>query len=150
MKEKLTIYESLNECDPCTLIGDQKTKAKDWFMSNKWRINFETSDGSTKDIAEVTITDNKFRTINSDSIKMKAVDSVGKSELEGILMYKRDYFALYFFKNYYNKHEAGQTGSFQWLIYDGVQQGDRFKGNWHYEGYETNPKYSGTWEMVHN
>ena len=66
---------------------------------------------------------------------MKAVDSIGKSDLEGILMYKSNYFGLYFFKNYHNKTEAGQTGSFQWLIYDGVQQGDKFTGNWYYEGH---------------
>ena len=70
---------------------------------------------------------------------------MGKSDLEGLLLYKNDYFALHFFKTYHNKTDAGQTGSFQWLVYDGVQQGEVFRGNWHYEGYENNPQYSGIW-----
>ena len=70
LKEKLTTYEAMNEGQPCTLSDDQKISARDWFMSNKWRINFRTNDGSFNDFASVTITDHKYKTMNSDSIKM--------------------------------------------------------------------------------
>ena len=145
MEAKLAYYEGMNEGEPCTLMDDQKRRAKDWFMSNKWRINFKTNDGSFNDFADITIVDNNYRTVNSENIRMNAVDEVGKSTLEGILMYKSDYFGLYFFKNYNNKQEAGQTGSFEWLVYDGVQQGETFRGKWYYEGYENTPQYAGIW-----
>lgn len=54
---------------------------------------------------------------------MRCKDSVGNSDMKGILMHRSNYFGIYFFKNYDNPSSAGQTGSFEWLAYDGVQQG---------------------------
>ena len=86
----------------------------------------------------------------SMSLKMKSKDSVGTSQIEGILLYKYDYLAIYFFKSYDDKKNSGQTGPYQWLAYEGVQQGEMFRGSWYYEGFQGSGSYSGVWEMMHN
>ena len=43
----------------CTLNDNQKTNAKDWFMSNRWRINLRTNDNTFNDYSDLTIKDLK-------------------------------------------------------------------------------------------
>ena len=66
---------------------------------------------------------------------MKMIDSIGGSKSEGILVHQADYFSIAFQKTYDNRTEAGQTGSFDLLVYEGVQQGQAFRGKWYYKGY---------------
>ena len=149
MKEKLNIVEGMNEDVACSLNDDEKVQLKDWFMEKKWRIDFSTKDKSFKDFAELKVIDLKEKSMNSYWLKIEAKDSIGKSDLEGILIHKADYFAIYFFKTYHNRSDAGQTGAYEWLVYDGVKEKETFVGKWFYEGFENSPDYSGTWLMIH-
>jgi hypothetical protein len=54
---------------------------------------------------------------------MSMVDSIGSSSMTGALVHQQDYFAIKFEKTYSNRSQAGQTGLYDLLIYEGVQQG---------------------------
>lgn len=120
-------------------------RSKDWFMSQKWKILFRTASGSFRDSASVTLRDIEDKTQSSYRFRMSMLDSIGGSEASGILVHQADYLSILFQKTYDNRAEAGQTGSFDLLLYEGVQQGESFRGKWRYQGYENNSEYSGSW-----
>lgn len=101
----------------CTLNVTEKAKAKDWFMSTKWNILFQTINGSFRDTAVVTLADIKVKSSYSYKFNMTMKDSIGDSKAEGILIHQADYFSIYFEKTYNDRTEAGQTGTFDLLIY---------------------------------
>ena len=45
--------EAINEDVACSLNDDERILLKDWFMGNKWRINFSTKNKSFQDFAEL-------------------------------------------------------------------------------------------------
>lgn len=51
------------------------------------------------------------------------IDSIGNSSSRGILVHTGNYFSINFQKTYSNRNQAGQTGTFDLLLYKGVQQG---------------------------
>lgn len=57
-------------------------------------------------------------------IKITGTDSIGLSTSKGLLTFQKDYIALFFEKSYYNRSQAGQTGAYDVLFYDGVQKGE--------------------------
>ena len=115
--------DAQSEAHPCTLNDTQKANARDWFMSNKWKILFQTNSGSFRDTAEVTIMDIKTKSTSSYIFNMTMTDSIGASKTEGILIHQADFFNICFEKTYNDRSNAGQNGSFDLLLYEGVQQG---------------------------
>ncbi len=103
-------------------------RAKDWFMSQKWKIYFRTANRSFSDQASVTLKGIEDKHQFSYTIRMSMLDSIGGSEATGILVHQADYLSIFFEKTYDNRSEAGQTGSFDLLLYQGVQQGEIFRG----------------------
>lgn len=73
---------------------------KDWFMSQKWEICFETTDNSFKDTAKVTLKDISLRNKFSYNISFSMIDSIGKSEGRGVLIHQADHFSIAFAKEY--------------------------------------------------
>ena len=51
------------------------------------------------------------------------IDSVGNSSSKGVLVHTSNYFSIMFEKTYQDRNQAGQTGTFDLLLYKGVQQG---------------------------
>ncbi len=45
--------------------------------------------------------------------------------------------------------DAGQTGAYDVLLYEGNQRGQEFYGKWYYNGFQGDPTYSGEWRMTH-
>ena len=76
-------------------------------------------------------------------------DTVGPSRITGVLVPipERDGVAIMFEKTYNDRSGAGQTGSFDKLIYRGEKVGYEFQGNWAYVGYENNYEFSGSWNV---
>jgi len=97
--------------------------SKDWFMSRKWNIKYVTNDNTFRDTAVVTLKDIKLRNTFSYNISFSMLDSIGGSEAKGTIMHQADYFSIIFRKIYDDKQKSGQTGTFQTLIYKGVQRG---------------------------
>jgi hypothetical protein len=84
---------------------------RDWFMSQKWRIDFRNQSGF-HDFCNLTIEDLKQKNSNSYTLKMSGKDSEGRSELQGVIVHRSDYFGIYLVKTYDNMNKAGQTDGF--------------------------------------
>jgi redox-sensitive bicupin YhaK (pirin superfamily) len=80
-------------------------------------------------------------------IKLQGNDSVGLSTMEGLLIFKGGGVAVKLSKLYSNRKKAGQKDKFSILLYEGAGIPEQLTGTWHFHGYETQPKYSGTWRM---
>ena len=52
---------------------------------------------------------------------MNMIDSVGNSSSKGVLVHTSNYFSIMFEKTYQDTKKAGQTGSFDILLYKGLQ-----------------------------
>lgn len=95
--EKLfMVYEGNCEANVCTLRPEQMRRAKDWFMSKKWKIFFRTANGSFSDQASVTLKGIEDKHQFSYTIRMSMLDSVGGSEATGILVHQADYLSIFF------------------------------------------------------
>lgn len=81
-------------------------------------------------------------------IKLSGTDEIGRSRLEGNLVFKDDGIAWKLTKDYDSKRQAGQTNGFENLFYEGSGGIARMEGKWAYYGHESNPDLSGTWFMV--
>lgn len=66
----------------------QKAKARDWFMSNKWKMKFKLKNGGSFKDVDVKLDNIKNRTESSYEITMIMTDYIGKSRARGILMHK--------------------------------------------------------------
>lgn len=55
-------------------------KQRDWFMSNKWQINYKSNDNTFTDIATVSLTDLKPKSSYSYKLSMSMKDKIGPSE----------------------------------------------------------------------
>lgn len=73
-------FEAEAEATMCTLNDTQKANAKDWFMSNKWRVLFQTNAGNFRDTAEVVLADIKVKSSYSYKFNMTMRDSIGSSK----------------------------------------------------------------------
>jgi hypothetical protein len=107
-------------------------------MGTKWKIYFQTNNRSFQDTAEIVMTDIKSKSNLAYRFNMKIYDSIGESKVEGVFVHQADHFGVMFEKTYIDRSNAGQTGSFDLLVYEGVQQGNIFRGRWYYKGYEHN------------
>lgn len=132
----------------CTLDDQQRSNAITWFMEKKWTMVINLKNNNEKFFCQVKAADLKKRTEFIYDIEMTGSDEVGKSKFTGIVTFQRDFIGLKFEKTYDNRKDAGQTGSFDLLFYEGVQQGEVFNGTWSYKGYEMSDQYSGTWMMT--
>ena len=82
----------------CNFTDEEKSTAKDWFLRHKWNLRFKTNDNTFNDVATFSMVEITEKSRLSMSLKMKCKDSVGTSKVEGILLFKYDYLAIYFFK----------------------------------------------------
>lgn len=57
-------------------------------------------------------------------IKLSGSDEVGKSQLDGILIFRADGIGLKLSKVYDDRQKAEQTGSFDLLFYEGAGNAD--------------------------
>lgn len=88
-------------------------------MSQKWEIKVKSNDNSLSDTTNVTLKNLTQRSEFSYDINFSAIDNVGCSECEGILIHKGDNLSLHFVKLYNDMKKAGQTSGFETLIYSG-------------------------------
>ena len=126
-------------------------KFKSWFSNEKWAVGFETDNKSFRDSANVFVKDIKPRTNSSFSFSMTMHDSIGDSLATGIVVVDESASSqahIMFEKTYINRSAAGQTGSFDLLLYRGVKTGEVINGRWSYEGYEANTQFAGSWRMA--
>jgi hypothetical protein len=81
-------------------------------------------------------------------IRLEGKDNVGKSKLKGLLIFKGEGVAVILSKVYSNCKKAGQTGSFDILLYEGAGVPEQLAGKWSFHDHETSPRYSGTWYRI--
>ena len=82
-------------------------------------------------------------------IQLFGEDELGPWRGRGVIVHHEQYgFKFRYAKIYDDRENAGQTGSFQHLIYESDYVNDRqVQGRWFYLGYENDPEYSGTWTI---
>ena len=59
-------------------------------------------------------------------------DGVGSSKATGVLIHQGSQLAIKFEKTYKDRVRAGQRDGYDLLYYEGVQEGQVFKGKWAY------------------
>ena len=64
----------MHEGETCNLDDNQKIRSKDWFMQNKWRINFRTNDNSFQGFSDLTIKNINDKSCNSYIFDMRGND----------------------------------------------------------------------------
>ncbi len=94
---------------------------------------------------EIVLKDNS-QTINCDlkvvnlssvneftyNIQLKGQDSIGTSNIRGILIFKDSGFGLKLSKEYVNRKSAGQTGNYVILMYEGKGDLEIVEGTWEF------------------
>ena len=90
-----------------------------------------------KDNSQTIICDLKVENISSVNdftynIQLKGQDSVGASNLRGILIFKGSGFGLKLSKEYENRKSAGQTGNYVILMFEGEGDLEIVKGTWEF------------------
>lgn len=111
----------MNKETICTLDSFGKENLKDWFMSQKWHMEYRLNSQNQNEAVEITLRDIKNRSEISYDIKMAMKDSVGGSIATGILIINVDHFKMKLEKTYNNRDSAGQTDEYDILLYEGDQ-----------------------------
>jgi hypothetical protein len=79
---------------------------------------------------------------------MDGTDGLGKWASDGYFMGSPEGVKFWMVKDYADKNLAGQTGAWEYLIYEGAQSAYKnYKGKWYYCGFENSELYSGLWEI---
>lgn len=119
----MDVFEYMNNSNICTLDETEKENLRDWFMGQKWHMQYQLKSQNKNEKVEVTLKDISNRTDISYNIKMSMKDAIGGSDVTGVLAIKGDHLKMKLEKTYYNRESAGQTGNYDILLYEGEQEG---------------------------
>jgi hypothetical protein len=78
---------------------------------------------------------------------MKSTDKYGAWAGRGLLSFNPQGTRFWMLKDYSNKKQAGQTGKWEYLIYNGMLRSGEFRGNWYFDGFEGTSLGSGNFIM---
>ena len=90
------------------------------FMSKKYTMVIKTRNQKEQFNCQIKVTDLKRINCNKFEVKMKGIDEVGTSKLEGLLVFRKEEMALKLSKVYDDRRKAKQTGEFDVLMFGGV------------------------------
>lgn len=117
-------------------------------MKRSYTMVINIRDKAEKFYCQIKVLDLKKESDTKYRISLSGTDEVGKSKLEGLLVFRADGFGFKLSKVYEDRTKAEQTGKFDILLYEGAGNPDRVDGEWAFYGYETSTEYAGTWTMI--
>lgn len=120
----------------------------DAFMSRTYTMVINVRDKAEKFYCQIKVLNLKKESDTKYTISMSGSDEVGKSKIDGLLIFKADGMGFRLSKVYDDRSKAEQTGKFDILLYEGAGNPDKFAGEWAFYGYESSTEYAGTWTML--
>jgi hypothetical protein len=118
------------------------------FANSKYAMRINVNNKSETFNCELKVTDIKKITDIKWEVKLDGNDELGKSSLEGLLIFKGEGVTVKLSKLYSNRKFARQLGEFTVLLYEGAGIPEQLTGRWSFCKFEVDPKYSGTWRMA--
>lgn len=120
----------------------------DAFMRRSYTMIINIRDKAEKFYCQIKVLDLKKENEYKYKISMSGSDEVGKSKLDGYLIFRADGFGFKLSKVYDDRSKAQQTGKYDILLYEGAGNPDKVVGEWAFHGFETSTEYAGTWTMM--
>lgn len=83
------------------------------------------------------------------SFTSRGSDEIGSWTGNGYYLCTSEGIVVWMLKDYDDREEAGQTGDYDLLMYEGTQiNREKYQGKWYYVGFEHDDESSGKWAMV--